>query len=157
MNILMLYFSTWLFFLKLSKKCLCSFSMSAHVQQQNISIKCQLYSVPRYLCSTFGGFKKKIYIRMKEVILKSMKGKMSMKSSLTLTLFFTRKKCINENKFLTEIYNGECLHRFSIWKSLRTPRAIFQRNHPGLLACKFPVDFTRVSRVLKTDKLTGAF
>lgn len=33
--------------------------MSAHVQQQNISIKCQLYSVPRYLCSTFGGFKKK--------------------------------------------------------------------------------------------------
>lgn len=49
-------------------------------------------------------------------------------------------------------YDGKGLHLFSILKSLRLPRAIFQRYHLGLLQCKIPVDITCFSRALKTDK-----
>lgn len=44
------------------------------------------------------------------------------------------------------------LHLFSILKSLRLLRAIFQRDHLGLLQCKNPVYITCFSRALDTDK-----
>lgn len=73
------------------------------------------------------------------------------------TLFFTRKKCRNKNKFLMEIFNVN-VYIFSPFESHSEHLAQFvQRYHPGLRACKFPLDFTRFSRVLKSDKLTGAF
>ena len=48
----------------------------------------------------------------------------------------------NKNNFLTEIYNGKCLHLFSIRNTLGIHRAIFQRYHPGLLQYKISVDIT---------------
>lgn len=47
-------------------------------------------------------------------------------------------------------YDGNGLHLFSILKSLRLPRAIFQRDHLGLLQCKNPVYITCFSRALET-------
>lgn len=55
---------------------------------------------------------------MKEVQLKSMKGDISKISSLMTYLYFLLVKIHREeNIFLTEIYDRECLHLFSIRKS----------------------------------------
>lgn len=109
--------------------------MAALVQQQNILH--QMSTIVQYIyAARLEGLKK--CIRVREVQPKSMKGKMSKISSLT-HYFLLEKKYRNDNRFLTEIFNGECLHCFSIWKSLGTSRAIFlQRHHPGLLHAKSP-------------------
>ena len=116
-----------------------------------------LQSVPRYLCCTFGRFLIKIHLPVKEVQLKQLKGIFSKIISLTHYHLSLGKIHRNENRFLTEIYNGECLHLFSIRNTLGIHRAIFQRYHPGLLQYKISVDITFFSIVLKPDKLTGAF
>lgn len=55
---------------------------------------------------------------MKEVQLKSTKGDISKISSLMTYLYFLLVKIHREeNIFLTEIYDRECLHLFSIRKS----------------------------------------
>lgn len=54
---------------------------------------------------------------------------------------------MDENKLLTEFYNGKCLHFFTFflhWELLGTPRPIFQRYHPGVFmaaAMQNPLDF----------------
>lgn len=54
--------------------------------------------------------------KVKEMLLKSIKGEISKISSLKNYNFSLIIVHRNENKFLTEIYNGKCLHLFSILK-----------------------------------------
>lgn len=68
---------------------------------------------------------------MKEIHLILMKGKISKISSLRHFHFSPKKVHREENKFLTEIYTGKCLHLFTIQNSLQIPRTIFQLYHQG--------------------------
>lgn len=91
----------------------------------------------------------KIHIPVKGVQLKMIKGKIS--KTQTHYNFSFRKINRNENRCLTQICTGECLHL----NSPGIPYAIFQCYHSGLL--QIPVDITFFSRVLKFDKLKGCF
>lgn len=69
---------------------------------------------------------------MKEIQLKSIKGKISTIFSLKHYHFFLLINIHrNENNFLKEIDNRKKLHIFTIWNSLGIPHANFQHYHPG--------------------------
>lgn len=82
---------------------------------------------------------------VKEDQLKLMKRKILEIALLTFSL----GKAQIQKQIMMGI-NG--LHLFSILKSLRLLRAIFQRDHLGLLQCENPVYITCFSRALETDK-----
>lgn len=74
----------------------------------------------------------KIHIPVEEMLFKSiLKGKISKIYSLSNYHFALMKAHKNESKFLTDIYNGKCLHLLTIQNSLGIPYIIFQRYHPG--------------------------
>ena len=91
-----------------------------------IERKALFYSLSQVIASiAFWWFLIKLHIPVKEIQLKSLKGNISKISSLNNYPFPLRKIHRNENRFLTEIYNGECLHLFSIRNTLGIHRAIF--------------------------------
>lgn len=116
--------------------------------------------VIQYSCSTFGCFLIKIHQSFERTATEINERENIQDNFIHTLLIFTWKNS-QELKLISNLcnkdYNSECLHLFSIWKSLRIPCIIFQRYHLGLLHYKIPVDISFFSHVLKPDKLEGSF
>lgn len=63
----------------------------------------------------------------------------------------------NETRFSREIYNKECWHLFSLRKSLGIPRTALSSRYPHLFSNEKSPSLFYSKRVLKSDKLEGAF
>ena len=113
-----------------------------------------LKSVPRHLCCIFGRFLTK-YTPVKEVQLKSMKGKIS--KIFSFTRHFSIGKFLRNEK---QISYGNLIGNVDISFHSEVTRNTLNnilKLSSSSAAKLSPVDITFLSHVLKSDKLKGAF